>query len=82
MAEIKKDKDKTLKPYNPAQGSSVTIHLDLQDLCKKTISHGPLAVLGETLLNLCLLANDTKGGILRGSNLAQGTPRKSTTRRH
>lgn len=80
MSEIKKDKIEKVA-YDPRRGSSINIHIDLQDLCQKTLTRGPMAVIGETLFNLCLLANDAKGGNLRGSDFTKDNPRKSKTRR-
>lgn len=60
-------------PHVPGKGSTVQIQINLEDLCKKAATKGALVVLGETVLNLCLLANDqislARGGKLRGSTL-------------
>ena len=60
MAEIKPTKP--TKPYDPREGAAVNIQIDLDDLCKKTVKHGALYVLGEALLNLCLIKNDHDSG--------------------
>lgn len=48
----------------------VKIHVDLEDLSRKAVMYGPLRVIGETVLNLCLMMNDQFRGHLNGSNMA------------
>lgn len=50
------------KPYNPREGCKVHIEVDLQDLCHKAAKFGALHVIGETLLNICLMENDRQTG--------------------
>ncbi len=63
------------KPHSPRRPGSPEIGLDLEDLTRKAVTYGPWRVLGETILNLCLMANDQFKGDMKGSQMT-GTPPK------
>ena len=59
---------KDVKPHTIPK--NVVINVDLEDLSRKAAIYGPLRVFAETILNLCLLANDELRGQYNGSNMA------------
>jgi hypothetical protein len=46
----------SVKPYEPRR--DVVIHMDLEEFTRKAVQYGPAHVIGETILSLCLMAND------------------------
>lgn len=68
------------KPHNPRHNGGPSIGVDLEDLSRKAVTYGPLRVLGETVLNLCLMLNDQMRGTIHGSNMVgkdENVPRGS-----
>lgn len=47
---------KDIKTYEPRR--DVIIHMDLEEFTRKAVEYGPAHVIGETILSLCLMAND------------------------
>jgi hypothetical protein len=60
-----------VKPHNPRKNARVHVGVDLQDLARKAATYGPLRVIGETVLNLCLLMNDQFRGQFHGSDITR-----------
>ena len=61
----------TVKPYEPRR--DVVIHMDLEEFTRKAVQYGPAHVIGETILSLCLMANDHFAKVR--TNGALGKPR-------
>ena len=66
-----KTKDLKSKPHNPRKSGGLQIGVDLEDLSRKAVKYGPLRVIGETIFNLCLMANDQFRGQMNGSDLTR-----------
>jgi len=72
---------KDVKPYEPRR--DVVIHLDLEEFARKAVQYGPVHVIGETLLSLCLMANDHFAKIRTNGTLPKdktGIPGKGRTK--
>jgi hypothetical protein len=74
-------KKENLKPHVPRAEGSPVITVDLDDLSRKAVTYGPLHVLGETILNLCLMANDSMRGLYGRPSRKSNTDVKSEPHR-